>query len=278
MKNLSNNKRAGHIFHNVIRDIGPDPLHQALDGLTCQDFVCTVKAEREVGRYINLRFQSEGFLCGLESAEFCLVFEPYRDGLFDILRQPSGGAEINPPEIMPDGMDIVVFVPIGKRAENGQMVWIGKVPYLVRLAIFNETDGGGRHSLDHRFPLIKRLLSCFGVLGEDRKCGLGGRGTPIADDKLAGQMVQGGSQIMRDISNNDPDILRGLLRFAYTNYLVSFLNIWIDEKRIGIRVKEGLDKSVKLVSVMMRPAYFQADSTEVKHGMMSLEMVDQAKV
>ena len=264
-------KRVGHLLHNVSDHIGPNPLQEVVDGITAEDSLRAIKAESELCSKINLGFSSDRKLPGLESTEFCLVFDPCMDWLLPVLNQSTYSVEVQPPEIVPNGMDVVVFVPIGKRTKKGQIVWVGKIPYLVRLASVNESDGVNRHATSHPLPLRERTLRRFGVFTEDRKCGLEAGRIPVAEDKLTGQMIQGGSQVMSDISDDNSDLCRGLLQYAYTNYLVSFLDIWINEKAIGIRVKEGLDKSVKLVSMRKRPLYLEAYSAEIKHGVMPLE-------
>ena len=262
----------GHCFHHIHGHIGPNPVDEVLDGITVQDALWAVKGQCELASEIEIRFRSERPLRGLVSKDFFLVFKPCKDWFLPVLDESTCGDDPCPLEIVPNGMDVVVFIPVGKRTEKGQVVWVGKVPYLVRLAIVNKSDGIGRHCLSHSIPLREELLCRFGVIDKDRERSLGAGTAPIAHDELAGQMVQGGSQIVHDVTDNNSDLCRGLLQYAYTHYLVSFLSIWIPDQSVGFRLEEGLDQFVKLVSMSKRPAYLQADTPEVNHGVMCLDL------
>jgi hypothetical protein len=159
-----------------------------------------------------------------------------------------------------------MFVGVIKEMQSEQVF----VPSTVRLESVNHLYGLWGHSL--YFPGRFGFVSLATLA--DRKCIVNVGIASIGENQLPYQMVEGSSQILESVSDNEREIFRDRSALTELENQISGLRVSLfdDWVRVGWQSEKIMDSSVQISDVMFGPFDFQADG--LSSGMHEVKVTD----
>ena len=105
----------------------------------------------------------------------------------------------------------------------------------------------------------------------NRKIGISVRGAATSFNKLPNKMVEGTSQIMNGIAEDQRDFVWDGTDFRDIKRHVLNFRLFLDSENIRLSITEGADLRVQNLNVLFGPFNFESDSVESIHASASLE-------
>lgn len=156
------------------------------------------------------------------------------------------------------------FIHADNRSEQS-MVLVGNVelmetperiiPALIRLSTPDCIYSGLRHA--HYLSLMSGIVERGGI--SNRECGLRGRSSAVDQNKLIGEMVKAGSEIVDYVARDDSDFFRRSTKVTDIKGVVSSLRVKLGFDCIRLTLHKTIPSNHQFVEVLIGPVDFKSD-------------------